>query len=281
MFSLVLKPLDQYSAVDILFYRVFSCAILMVIIAALFKRQAISDTIARFKSLPVNQKRKIILLNVAGSIFITGNWFSYIYVMNHISIEASSLAYLVCPVLTTLLAVLLLREKLSHVQWISVALSILGCILLSFANLLDLVFAIVIGFSYACYLVSQRINTGFDKFIVLSFHIILSAIILLPFFPRYSGPAPQSFKFWFYIEIIAVAFTILPLFLNLYALTGLNSSTTGMLLNINPIIGFSLATVVFHEGISLLQAISYIIILLAVIVFNAHLFFKPKEPIIS
>jgi len=278
LFSLVLKPLDHYSSVDILFYRVFSCAILLLLFVALFKRQAVRDTIATFNSLPSAQKRRVILLNIAGSIFITGNWFSFIYVLNHISIHAASLAYLVCPVLTTLLAFIFLKEKLSRIQWISVAMSIAGCLLLSFASLLDLSFAVLVGFSYACYLVSQRMNTGFDKLIVLSVHIILSSMILLPFFPSYAGPAPTSPTFYYYIEIMAVVFTIIPLFLNLYALTGLDSSTTGMLLNINPIIGFTVATLVFNEPTTPLEVISYSIILLAVIVFNAHMLFKSKDP---
>jgi chloramphenicol-sensitive protein RarD len=249
----------------------------MLVIALLFKRRAIRNTMVSFNALSKIQRRKVILLNIAGSVFLTVNWFSFIYALNHISIDAASLAYLVCPVLTTLLAFTFLKEKLSRLQWISVAMSVGGCLLLSYANLLDLFYAIVIGFFYACYLVSQRINTGFDKFIVLSFHIILSAIILLPFYPAFSGPTPESFAFWLHIEIIAVAFTIVPLFLNLYALTGINSSTTGMLLNINPIIGFTLASLVFHEKITVLQLVAYSIIFLAVIVFNAPMMFKQKN----
>lgn len=218
------------------------------------------------------------MLNVAGSIFLTANWFSFIYVLNHVSIEAASLAYLVCPVLTTLLAFLFLKESLSRVQWVSVALSVAGCLLLSYANILDILYAVMVGFLYACYLVSQRLNAGFDKFIVLTIHIVLSAIILLPFYPAYSGAPPAGLTFYLYIEIIAVVFTIVPLFLNLYALNGINSSTAGMLMNINPIIGFTLAIVVYHEKVSGLQVLSYGIIFLAVIIFNAHIVFKSKEP---
>jgi chloramphenicol-sensitive protein RarD len=279
-FSLVLKPLSAYASVDILFYRIFSCALLMLLITATFKRRALAETVARFKALPAAQKRSVALLNIGGSVFLNINWFSFIYVLNHVSIKATSLAYLVCPILTTLLAYFLLRERLSKQQWAAVALSILGCVLLSYANIMDMVYGVVIGLTYACYLVSQRKNTGFDKFILLTFHIVLSAILLLPFYPAYSGPLPAEAHFWVYIEVIAVAFTIIPLFLNLYALKGLNSSTVGMLLNINPIIAFALANVVYHEHISLLQLTAYCIIFIAVVVFNAHYVVKrkPLEP---
>src|SRR5437868_4569254 len=80
-FSLVLRPLDIYTAADILFYRVFCCAILMVLIVFLFRRKKCIETVEKFRNLPPDRKRMTILLNIGGSIFLTGNWFSFIYVM--------------------------------------------------------------------------------------------------------------------------------------------------------------------------------------------------------
>jgi len=276
-FSLVLKPIHEYASLDILFFRVFSCSILMLLISFLFKRKTLQHTIAVFKALPASEKKKAVLLNIGGSVFLMANWFTFIYVMNHVSVKATSLAYLVCPILTTLLAYFILKEKLTKIQWLAVALSISGCVLLSYADIMDMFFSIIIGFTYACYLVSQRVNKGFDKFIVLTFHITFAALFLLPFYPAYSGSIPTEFKFYFFIETIAIAFTIIPLFLNLYALSGINSSTVGMLLNINPMIAFGLANFVYHEKISALQISAYGIIFIAVLVFNSHHFFAMKR----
>ncbi|OXA70950.1 EamA family transporter [Flavobacterium aquidurense] len=276
-FSLVLKPIHEYASLDILFYRVFSCSALMLLIAFTFKRKRIKEAIATFKGLTTAEKRKTVLLNIGGSLFIMTNWFTFIYVMNHVSVKATSLAYLVCPILTTLLAYFILHEKLSKTQWIAVGLSISGCMLLSYANITDMFFSIIIGLSYACYLVSQRVNKGFDKFLVLTFHITLIALFLLPFFPSYSGPVPTEFKFYFCIETIAILFTIFPLFLNLYALSGINSSTVGMLLNINPMIAFLLAMFLYKEQFGLIQIIAYGIVFLAVLVFNSHHIFAMKQ----
>lgn len=279
-FSLVLKPIHEYPSLDILFYRVFSCSILMLLIAFTFKRKKIKETIATFKAMPVYEKRRSILLNIGGSVFLMANWFTFIYVMNHVSVKATSLAYLVCPILTTLLAYFILHEKLSKTQWMAVGLSISGCLLLSYTNIMDMVFSIIIGFTYASYLVSQRINKGFDKFIVLTFHITLAALFLLPFYPAYSGQVPTEFKFYFCIETIAILFTIFPLFLNLYALSGINSSTVGMLLNINPMIAFLLAAFFYKEPIGSTQIIAYGIVFLAVLVFNSHHIFAIKQKLI-
>lgn len=276
-FSLVLKPLHFFASSDILFYRVFSCAIIMTVVSVLFKRKTLKDNLNYFKSIPKKNKKDLIILNVGSSILLTANWFSFIYVMNHVSVRATSVAYLVCPIITTILAYFLLKDKLTRLQWLSVFLSFLGCLLLSYANIIDMFYSSLIGFTYAAYLVSQNKNKQFDKFLVLNFHILLSALILLPFFPFYSGSLITDLKFYFYIEIIAVMYTIVPLLLNLYALSGISSSKVGMILNINPIIAFVLAGVVYHEPLGSLQIFSYALIFLAVIVFNGKEIFRLKS----
>jgi chloramphenicol-sensitive protein RarD len=277
-FSLVLKPLHSYTSMDILFYRVFSCALVMSVITVIFKRRALKNNINYFKSLPEKSRWSIAALNIGSSVLLTANWFSFIYVMNHVSVRATSVAYLVCPIITTILAFFLLKDRLTKLQWFSVLLSATGCFLLSYTNMMDMLYSSLIGCTYACYLISQNRNEGFDKFLVLNFHILLSALILLPFFPEFSGPVPSEFKFYFFVEIIAVVYTIVPLLLNLYALTGISSSKVGMILNINPVIAFILAGAVFHEPLGTLQLCSYALIFLAVLVFNAREVFKPAAP---
>ena len=276
-FSLVLKPLHKYPSLDILFYRVFLCALLMLLITFTVKRHVLQQNIQIFKSLPQQQKRRIALINTGSGLLLTGNWFLFIYVMNHISVKVASLAYLVCPIITTLIAYFLLKEKLNKQQWVAIGLSVVGCLLLSFNHLIDLVFSLAVGASYALYLVIQRKNTGLDKFLVLTFHIVFSAMLLLPFYPFFSASLPTSMKFYTYVSIIAVFFTIVPLFLNLYALKGLTSSITGMLINVNPIIGFIIAITVYHEKVDLIQTVAYTTIFFSVIIFNIR-FGKKQIP---
>jgi chloramphenicol-sensitive protein RarD len=276
-FSLVLKPLHSFASSAILFYRVFSCAIIMTLVSVLFKRKTLKENLNYFKSISRKSKRDLILLNIGSSVLLTANWFSFIYVMNHVSVRATSVAYLVCPIITTILAYFLLKDKLTRLQWLSVFLSFSGCVLLSYANIIDMFYSSLIGFTYAAYLVSQNKNKQFDKILILNFHILLSALILLPFFPAYSGNIITDFKFYFYVEIIAVMYTIVPLLLNLFALSGISSSKVGMILNINPIIAFVLAGVVYHEPLGTLQIFSYALIFLAVVVFNAKEIFRHKE----
>jgi chloramphenicol-sensitive protein RarD len=185
-----------------------------------------------------------------------------------VSIKSAAFAYLVCPVLTTVLAWLILKEHLTRGQWLAVLLSAAGCGILAFHHLSDLLYSLVIAFSYAIYLVSQRRDYGADRFLLLSGQTLFAALMLLFFYPSLRGPVPAEPKFYILITVIAIFLTILPLWLNLYALKGLRSSTVGILLYINPVLSFILALTVFGERVDPIQLSAYAVIVVAVALFN-------------
>lgn len=268
-FSFGLKPIHHYPSLDILFYRVFLCVGLMLFINVLFRRKVVSQTIRYFRLLPPVEKKKLSFQILTSSLLLAANWFFFIYVMNHISVKAASLAYLICPILTTVFAFVLLKEKLTRIQWIAVALSIASCIMLSRDSYRDILYSLIVAATYALYLVIQKRIGAIDRFLLLSLQLGITALILLPFYPAYSGPTPQETSFYAYIGIIAVLFTIIPMFLNLFALKKINSSTIGILMYINPIINFMLAIFYYGETITGIQVVSYTLILASIIIFNA------------
>ncbi|MCE7064518.1 EamA family transporter [Dyadobacter sp. CY326] len=279
-FSLALKPLKAYASLDILFYRVFLCAVIMAVISLFVRIKVLKENIGKFRQLPASEKRRVTILTFSGGFLLTANWFFFIYVMNHISVKAASFAYLVCPIMTTVIAYFVLNEKLSKWQWGAVLLSVVSCMLLSFNNISDIAYSLIVAASYAFYLVSQRKNTGFDKFLILTVQILFSALLLAPFYPVYSEALPMEFSFYALIFLIAVLFTIVPLYMNLYALQGVNSSTMGVLLYINPLMNFSIALIYFHEPINAIQIIAYSLILLSIIIFNERFIFKRRAAMV-
>jgi chloramphenicol-sensitive protein RarD len=275
-FSLALKPIAAYASLDILFYRVFLAATMMLVILVAMGRKFREENKARFFALRLQEKRKTVLSTFLGGALLTGNWYFFIYAMNNISIKSASYAYLVCPILTTVLAYFILKEKLSRLQWASVVLSAASCAVLSFHNVRDLMYSLVVAFSYAFYLISQRNNDKVDKLVILAFQMVFSALILLPFYPFFAAPLPVDTHFYLFIAIIALGFTIIPLFLNLYALKGMNSSTMGILLYINPVLNFVVARIFFHEPTTQIQLLSYGLILLSILLFNYEAL-RPKR----
>ena len=275
-FSLALKPLQDFPSLDILFYRVFLSSIVMLLINLIFRRKTVKENALLFSNLKANDKKRIIFLTLGGSFLLIANWFVFIYVVNHVNVKAASLAYLICPILTTVFAFVILKEKLSKPQWIAVFISVFSCFLLSINHFQDIFYSLIVAASYALYLVSQRKNSEIDKFITLTIQLVFTALVILPFYPSFSGVIPTTPTFYIYLGVIVIVFTIVPLFLNLYALKGINSSTVGIMMYINPIINLLIAVFYYNEEVTTIQLISYFLILISIMFFNEKLLFNRK-----
>ena len=276
-FSLVLKPLHDYPSLDILFYRVFFSTVLLLVITLFFRKAILKKDIQVFKVLSKSTKYKTIFLTIFGGFLLIANWFLFIYAVNHVSLKSASFAYLICPILTTIFAYLILKEKLSKWQWFAVGLSLVSCVILSFGSIRDLIYSLIIALTFAFYLISQRKNNHFDRLIILTVQLLIASVVILPFFPSYSGPTPTEPVFYIMLALIVGIFTVLALYLNLYALKGMNSSAVGILMYINPLINFTLAVLYFHEPIDTIQIVSYSLILISIVIFNEKVLF-PKQP---
>lgn len=257
-----------YPSLDILFYRVFFSASIMAIIVLFVSPNLRKNNLNLFKALSPAEKKYTVVNSLVGGALLTFNWFFFIYAMNNISIKAASYAYLICPIITTVLAYFILKEKLTKQQWLAVLISFISCAILALNHFTDLIYSLIVALSYALYLITQRNNNKLEKFFILTIQLIFSAICLLPFYPYFITSTQYAFPFFFQVLILAVMFTILPLWLNLYALKGVNSSTMGILLYINPILNFVVAALIFNEATELLQIVGYATIFISIILFN-------------
>jgi len=276
-FALVLKPLSSYAALDILIHRVLFASFCILLACFIFRRKQTLESIRYIKSTSNKEKSKLFINVLASAVLLGLNWFLFIYVMNAVSVNATSLAYLICPILTTVLANIFLKEHLNQGQWFAVGLSAISCLILAYGHFIDLFYSFIIALSYAAYLILQKNKFQIDKFFSLTIHILISTILLLPILSVVDASTVKSNEFYIYILIIAIGYTIIPLFLNIYALKGLDSSVVGILLYLNPIISFFLAVLYYKEAINLMQIIAFSMIFLAVIIFNIAYIYERKK----
>jgi chloramphenicol-sensitive protein RarD len=267
-FAIPLRALIDFSAGQILYFRImFSLCVLAIVVAG-FRRASVAADFRKFKALEKKEKQSVLWLTLGGGALLTVNWLSFIYVVNNINVKTASFSYLICPVFTAVLGFLLLKEKILFIQWIAVAMCAVSCVLMGISSALELGYSLFTAVTYALYLISQRKNQGFDRMAILAIQTLFSFILLSLFVNQLVTEIPVSMKFYGIIFIIAVFFTVLPLFLNLFALNKINSATIGILMYLNPLFNFTVAFVVFHETINNIQIIGYIIIGIALIVFN-------------
>jgi chloramphenicol-sensitive protein RarD len=245
--AIPLKQLSAFSSPQILFYRILLALLCLPVFLLLFKRQAVIQTWYLFVNTQSAARTKSLAAMVVGSLLLTANWLLFIYVVNHVSLQTASFSYLLCPILTAFLGYVILKEQLRPQQWLAVAVSLLSCCLIGVDSLLNLMYSLLVAFSYALYLISQRYLRNYDKMVVLTLQIALSFVIIFSFGQGFRGSPPDQVNFYTTVLVLSTVFTIFPLFLNLYALKELKSATIGILMYINPLVSFLVAFIYFNE----------------------------------
>ena len=275
--SIPVRWIREYPAEDILYFRIVTALAVLWFYILLFQRKTLRSDIQKFKDLSKNGKIKQTALIVLASLLIFGNWFTYIYAVNHISIQSAALAYLTCPLITAAAAYFILKEELRSMQKVALLIAFGSVCLLAKGSLNDVLWAATIATCYAFYLIVQRIATGFNKLNLLVVQLTIFALFVIPKLIYNHHEIPTDPVFWGIIILIAVIFTIIPLFLSMYALIGISSTTTGVLLYINPIIAFTLAATYFQEPVPFVKYLAYGIILMAIVLFNSINFRQTRK----
>ncbi len=263
-----LRAIREWPAEDILYYRIIVSTALIWPFILLFRTKKLSASVRYLQAAPPALRKRLITLTAIASLLIMGNWFTFIYAVNYVSIQSAAFAYLVCPLLTTLSAFLILKEKLTGIKKIAIGIALVSVVLLARGSLHDVFWSVGIASFYALYLVAQRIIQHVDRLVVLAAQLTLCSLLILPLLFLQQHPLPTDASFWGNITVIAVVFTIIPLYMSLYALNGISSTTVGVLIYINPIIAFAIAVVYFHEPVYTYQLLAYLVLFFAVFLFN-------------
>lgn len=267
-FPLVLKALSDFTAGEILYFRIGMSSALLIVILGLFLRSDWKADMAILRNIPAKDRNTTLLLTIAGAILLTVNWLTFIYTVNEINIRTASFSYLICPVLTAVMGFMILGERMSNLQWIAVSLCAASCVLMGMDSVSELGYSMTTAFTYGLYLVLQRKNSRLNRMTILGVQMVVSFFFLNLFYVFLVEEVPTDSRFYLLIFIIAVVFTVLPLFLNLFALTRIKSSTVGILMYLNPLINFTIAFLIFRESVGMYQLIGYSIIAVALVIFN-------------
>ncbi len=121
------KLIDDVPAEEILAHRIVWAFVFMLFILFISKRfgQFKNEFVQLFK------RPKLFMSLTIASILISGNWFVYIWAVNHNHVIEASLGYYINPLVSILLGTLVLKEKLNFWQYIAVGLAAFGVAILT------------------------------------------------------------------------------------------------------------------------------------------------------
>lgn len=198
------------------------------------------------------------------------NWLVYVWAINSNFIVESSLGYFINPLLSVLLGMVFLGEKMRPIQWIPLGLATIGVLYLTFAYGRLPWIALVLAFSFAVYgLLKKKSSLGSLYGLTLETGIMLiPALAYLLYLMSQNESAFLTINAttdWLLIGAGLV--TAVPLLLFAKAAQRIPLTMIGLMQYIAPTGQFLIGVLLYKEGFSHAQAIGFGIIWFALIFF--------------
>jgi len=261
------KLLKQAPALEILSHRVLWSLFFLLLLLRILHRFSLFREETR---IIIRQPRKAAGV-LASSAIITLNWLVYIWAVNDNRIVETSLGYYINPLVSVLFGIVFLEEKLSPRQLVAVILATVGVLnlVLNFGAFPWV--AVTLAVSFALYgLCKKTLALSATTGIILETMLISPfALAYLLFFQTngisHFGPAtPFETALLFGSGII----TAVPMVLFANAANCLPLSLLGFIQYLSPSIALLTGVFVYQEPFTLVHAISFGLIWLALIVFS-------------
>jgi len=110
----------------------------------------------------LGDRRTVLTLGLAGGLILI-NWLVYVYASTTGQVVEASLGYFTNPIVTVLLAVIVLRERLRPLQWVAISLSAVAVAIISIGYGSFPWIALSLAFSFGLYgLVKKRVGPKAD-----------------------------------------------------------------------------------------------------------------------
>lgn len=203
-------------------------------------------------------------------ILISINWGVYILTVAMGRILEASLAYYMNPLFSVLIGAIFFKEKLSRVQWASVALAFAG-VMFSVIRYGEVPYlAIIIGLSFALYgALKKGIKADSETSICMETMAVLPIALVFIAYAQFSGFTTfSSLTTAEALLLIATGpITSIPLMLFAKGIKGTSIVTSGILMYINPTLQLLVGVFIYNEAFTQTNAITFAFVWAAVILF--------------
>ena len=261
------KLIYDVPADEILAHRIVWAFVFMLFVLLISKRfgQFTNEFVQLFK------RPKLFMSLTIASILISGNWFVYIWAVNHNHVIEASLGYYINPLVSILLGTLVLKEKLNFWQYIAVGLAAFGVAILTVRYGSIPWIAISLACTFGLYGLSKKL-LDYDSMIGLTMETMLVTPIALVYLGILGAEGMRSFGAVSLTSTLLLVgagiVTALPL---LYFAKGtklIPLSMVGFLQYIAPTISLVLGVFVFHEHFTTAHMTAFFFIWMALFIFS-------------
>jgi chloramphenicol-sensitive protein RarD len=263
LFPLYWPLLEPAGAIEILAHRIFwSMAVMAGLVLALGRRRQLR------KVLTSPRTRGILAL---AAVVIAVNWGTYIWGVNNGHVVETSLGYFINPLVTVLMGVVVLGERLRTMQWVAMGIATVAVVGLTVEYGRPPWVALVLAFSFGSYgLAKKKANTGAVE------SLTVETLVLAPVAAGYllwlGAQGTSTFTTEGAGHVLLVVgtgvVTAIPLICFGAAATRVSMTTIGLLQYVAPTIQFALGVFLFGEPMPAMRWVGFTLVWLALAIFT-------------
>jgi len=266
LFPLYWPLLRPSGSLEVLAHRiVWSLVVVLALLALTRRLPAVRAAVA--------DRRRLAMLTLA-AVVIAVNWVTFIWGVTHDRVVEVSLGYFVNPIVTVLLGVVVLGERLRPAQWAALGAAGVAVVVLTVENGRPPWLALVLAFSFATYgLLKKTAGVGAVE------GLVVETAVLLPVAAGYlallgvSGAGTFGTEGPGHAVLLALSglVTAVPLLAFGAAASRVTLTTLGLLQYLAPTIQFVLGVTLFGEPLPLAKLVGFLLVWSGLALFTADL----------
>ncbi|GGK14733.1 transporter [Caldalkalibacillus thermarum] len=253
------KLLENIPALEILAHRIIWSFVFVILILAVTSKW--SELKQECLSIWRNRKQSLALISSA--LVISANWFVYIWAVNNDRVIETSLGYYINPLLSVLLGIVVLKERLTYWQTWSFVLATIGVLLITVHYGAIPWIALSLALSFALYGLAKKI-ASLNAMLGLAFETLLTLPLALLYVAWLHNTGSSSFGTSSVGTSLLLAgagmATALPLLCFAQGARRIPLTMLGFFQYIAPSITLCLGIFVFNEPFTTIDLISFMFI---------------------
>ena len=266
VFPLYFPLLKPAGSIEVLAHRVvWSLVVVTVLVQVTRKWAGVRAVVA--------DRGKLIRLTAA-AMFLAVNWGVYIYGVNSGRVVETSLGYFINPLVTVMLGVLVLRERLRPVQYAALGVAFVAVVFLSIQNGRPPWIALILAFSFGTYgLLKKTAVVGALEGLTVETAALAPLALVFLVGLQVSGNSTLGSHGPGHTALLAATglITAIPLLFFGAAASRVPLTTLGVLQYLAPTMQFLIGVLVLHEALGLARLLGFCLVWVALAAFTADL----------
>ena len=263
LFPLYWALLEPSTAFEVLAHRICWSLLTMLVLLVALRRTPQLVAIVRDR-----RKRSLLLL---ASAVITLNWGGYIWGVTHGKVVETSLGYFINPLVTVLMGVLILGERLRPAQWVAIAIAFAAVVGLTVEYGRPPWIALLLAFSFGTYGLAKK-QANVEAVESLTFETIVLAPFAFGFLLWLGATGRAHFLGEGVGHVVLLAstgvVTAVPLLCFGAAAIRVPMTTLGLLQYLAPVLQFALGVTVLHETMTPMRWVGFALVWVALVIFT-------------